>query len=165
VEVTLQVNESKPGPAIPSDFLGFSYEKNVLALDHFNPSNTAMVNLMRHLGGGVLRFGGNYVEITRWEPVAIKSFSNEKSLISTREITELYQFARASDWTVIHGINLGANDPQMAADEAAAALKAATAVRNHPPITLSTPATRNTADPWLQARSASEVPIATMKET
>jgi hypothetical protein len=124
VEVTLHVNESTPGPTIPPDFLGLSYEKNVLALDHFKPSNTAMVNLMRHLGTGVLRFGGNYVEITRWEPAATKSFSNEKSLISTREITELYQFARASGWNVIHGLNLGANDPEMAANEAAAALKA-----------------------------------------
>lgn len=123
-EVTLHVDESKPGPEIPTDFLGFSYEKNVLALDHFKPSNTAMVNLMRHLGNGVLRFGGNYVEITRWEPEAIKSFSNQKSLISTREIIELYQFARASGWNVIHGLNLGANDPQMAAGEAAAALEA-----------------------------------------
>ena len=50
VEVAIEVDESKPGPAIPADFLGFSYEKNVLALDHFKPSNTAMVNLMRHLG-------------------------------------------------------------------------------------------------------------------
>lgn len=124
IAVTLHVDESKPGPTIPADFLGFSYEKNVLALDHFKPSNTAMANLMRHLGTGVLRFGGNYVEITRWEPEATKSFSNEKSLISTREIIELYQFARASRWNVIYGLNLGANDPEMAASEAAAALEA-----------------------------------------
>ena len=124
VDVSLHVDESKPGHAIPADFLGFSYEKNVLALEHFKPSNTAMVNLMRHLGNGVLRFGGNYVEITRWEPEATKSFSNEKSLISTRELEEIYEFARASRWTVIHGLNLGANNPEMAAGEAAAALRA-----------------------------------------
>ena len=124
VEVTLHVDESNPGSAIPADFLGFSYEKNVLALDHFKPSNTAMVNLMRHLGSGVLRMGANYVEITRWEPEATKSFSNQKSVIGTRELEELYQFARASRWTVIHGLNLGANNPEMAASEAAAALRA-----------------------------------------
>jgi hypothetical protein len=124
VMVNLHVDEAKPGHAIPANFLGFSYEKNVLALDHFKPSNTAMVNLMRHLGEGVLRVGANYVEITRWEPEATKSFSNQKSLISTRELEELYQFARASRWTVIHGLNLGANDPEMAAGEAAAALRA-----------------------------------------
>ena len=124
VKLAFKVDESHPGPTIPADFLGFSYEKNVLALDHFKPSNRAMVNLMRHLGDGVLRFGGNYVEITRWEPEAAKSFSNEKSLISNRELEELYQFARASRWTVIHGLNLGANDPEMAAGEAAAARRA-----------------------------------------
>jgi hypothetical protein len=125
VKVSVTVDESRPGPEIPSDFLGFSYEKNVLALDHFRPSNTAMVNLMRHLGDGVLRLGANYVEITRWEPEAVKSFSNQKSVIGLRELQELYGFARACRWRVIHGLNLGINDPDMAASEAAAALQCA----------------------------------------
>lgn len=124
-EVSVTVDESRAGPGIPSDFLGFSYEKNVLALDHFRPSNTAMVNLMRHLGDGVLRFGANYVEITRWEPDAAKSFSNQKSVIGLRELEELYGFSRACRWKVIHGLNLGINDPDMAAREAAAALRIA----------------------------------------
>ena len=118
VDLTLHVDESKPGPAIPADFIGFSYEKNVLALDHFKPSNTAMVNLMRHLGGGVLRFGGNYVENTRWEPESPKFFSRDRSVIGLRELEDLYGFAKTSGWTVIHGLNLGANDPEMAAAEA-----------------------------------------------
>ena len=121
VELILQVDESKPGPAIPADFIGFSYEKNVLALDHFKPTNTAMVNLMRNLGGGVLRFGGNYVETTRWEPEAPKFFSKDRSVIGLRELEDLYGFSKTSGWTVIHGLNLGANDPEMAAAEAAEA--------------------------------------------
>lgn len=125
VKVAVSINESRPGPEIPSDFLGFSYEKNVLALDHFRPSNTAMVNLMRHLGDGVLRLGANYVEITRWEPDAPKSFSNQKSVIGLRELQDLYGFSRACNWKVIHGLNLGTNDPEMAAREAAAALRIA----------------------------------------
>lgn len=125
VKVAVSIDESRPGPAIPPDFLGFSYEKNVLALDHFRPSNTAMLNLMRHLGDGVLRLGANYVEVTRWEPEAAKSFSNQGSVIGRREIEELYGFSRACGWKVIHGLNLGINDPDMAAREAAAALQCA----------------------------------------
>jgi hypothetical protein len=121
VEVTLELEASKPGLAIPGDFLGFSYEKNVLALDHFKPSNTAMIRLMRHLGKGNLRFGGNYVEITRYLPGEPKHFSNEGSVIGPRELESMYDFAKASGWTVIHGLNLGANDPAMAAVEAAEA--------------------------------------------
>jgi hypothetical protein len=121
VEVTLELEASKPGPAIPGDFLGFSYEKNVLALDHFKPSNTAMIRLMRHLGKGNLRFGGNYVEITRYLPGEPKHFSNEGSVIGPRELESMYDFAKASGWSVIHGLNLGANDPAMAATEAAEA--------------------------------------------
>ena len=47
----------------------------------------------------------------------------------------------------------------------AAAMKAAPAVMNQPPITLSTPVMRKTAVSRPQARSANEVPIATMKVT
>ena len=47
----------------------------------------------------------------------------------------------------------------------AQAAKATPAVMNHPPMTESTPVTRNTALSRLQARSASDVPIATMKVT
>jgi hypothetical protein len=117
--ISLQVDESKQGRVIPKDFLGFSYEKNVLALDHFQPSNAAMLRLMQHLGPGVLRFGGNYVEITRWQPEDPKSFSNQKSNIGRKELADVFAFARACEWKVIHGLNLGANDPAMAAAEAA----------------------------------------------
>lgn len=44
-------------------------------------------------------------------------------------------------------------------------VKAAPAVMNHPPMTLNTPVMRNTAESRPQARSASEVPIATMNVT
>ena len=45
------------------------------------------------------------------------------------------------------------------------AVKATPAVMNQPPMTVSTPVMRNTALSRLQARSASEDPIATMKVT
>ena len=45
------------------------------------------------------------------------------------------------------------------------AVKATPAVMNQPPITVSTPVTRNTALSRLQARSASEEPMATIKVT
>lgn len=122
VTVKIRVDESEIGLRIPPDFVGFSYEKNVLALEHFRPSNMGMVRLMRNLGKGVLRFGGNYLETTHWKPKEPKAFSNAHSVIGTRELEEMYAFASASGWTVIHGLNLGVNDPQQAADEAATAL-------------------------------------------
>ena len=44
-------------------------------------------------------------------------------------------------------------------------VNAAPAVMNHPPMTLRIPVTRNTALSRLHARSASDVPIATMNVT
>ena len=118
VKVTVDVDESIPGMAIPADFLGLSYEKNVLALEHFNPSNTALVNLLRLLGNGVLRLGGNYVESTTWVPDGPKKITENEGIIGRKELEDMFGFARACRWSVIHGLNLGANNPELAAEEA-----------------------------------------------
>ena len=65
-KVLITVHPEQPGVAIPANFLGFSYEKSTLAGNHFNPTNSVMVNLFRNLGNGVLRLGGNLVEFTHW---------------------------------------------------------------------------------------------------
>lgn len=122
--VRVTVHADSPGPAIPNDFLGLSYEKNVLATGHFCATNAAIVQLLRNLGGGVLRFGGNYVEYTTWSRTEPKSFSKARSVIGPSEVDQLYALATQSGWQVIHGLNLGANDPAMAADEAAYAMQA-----------------------------------------
>ena len=113
--------------SIPVDFLGFSYEKSVLAETHFRPNNAEIVNLCRNLGGGVLRFGGNQVETTCWQgsshTAARAATDNAKHSIDPAALDNLYAFAKQSGWRVIHGLNLAANDPAMAADEAAYAMQ------------------------------------------
>jgi hypothetical protein len=124
------VHLETPGVAIPADFLGFSYEKSMLAETHFRADNAGMVNLYRNLGGGVLRFGGNQVELTYWSRTDTKPPASAKvpvgkklQVIGPAALDNLYAFAKQSGWRVLHGLNLGANDPAMAADEAAYALK------------------------------------------
>ena len=127
---TVTVHPERKGPAIPPDFLGFSCEKKILSRSCFEPGNEGLVALFRNLGDGVLRVGANQVDTTLWSrtdtgPITSMKenrYSEKQSTIGPISIDNLYGFARKSGWRVIHGVNLAANDPAMAADEAAYAL-------------------------------------------
>jgi hypothetical protein len=126
------IHPEKPGMEIPADFLGFSFEKKILSIECFQPKNPALINLFTNLGKGVLRIGANEVESTYWSrnetnpPAGMKNigYSLKPLTIGPLSVDNLYGFARQSGWRVIHGLNLGANDPAMAADEAAYAWQA-----------------------------------------
>ena len=128
--VLVTIHPENMGVKIPADFLGFSCEKGVLTEPHFRADNTALLNLFRNLGNGVLRLGGGEVEHTYWSrlgtpaPSAAKTHSKKHPYtIGPTALDNLYAFAKQSGWRVIHGLNLGANDPAMDADEAAYALQ------------------------------------------
>ena len=125
VPATIVVDVTKPGLAIPADFLGISYEKNALVEPHFKPSNSVLINLHRNLGAGTLRLGGNKVELTRWQADAAASLDKATGLavIGRTTLDDLYGFLKATDWKCLHGINLAGNQPESSADEAAYALK------------------------------------------
>ena len=127
----ITVHADKPGAKIPADFLGFSCEKKILSRDCFQPDNKVLIALFRNLGSGVLRVGGNEVDSTSWSrtdstPIASMEenrYSEKPSTIGPKSVDNLYGFAKASGWRVVHGLNLAANDPAMAADEAAYAMQ------------------------------------------
>src|SRR5437867_214480 len=52
------------GATLPDDFVGFSFEANVLA--GTAPSAGNLAQYMSTLGPGVTRFGGNFVDSTFW---------------------------------------------------------------------------------------------------
>ena len=125
------IHPEKPGVAIPADFLGFSCEKKILSRECFQPGNAVLIKLFRNLGPGVLRVGGNEVDSTSWSRTEMtplgsmkeNRYSEKPSTIGPLSLDNLYAFAKQSGWRVIHGLNLGANDPTMAADEAAYAFQ------------------------------------------
>lgn len=125
IPAQIDVDATKPGLAIPADFLGISYEKNALVEPHFKAENTVFVNLHRNLGAGTLRLGGNKVELTRWQADASASLDKATGLavIGRTTLDNFYGFLKATEWKCLHGINLAGNQPDSSADEAAYALK------------------------------------------
>src|ERR1043165_3502187 len=67
--VTVAVDGEHPGPVIPEDFAGLSFERGPLVNrdagvsgNVFRPLNTSLVTLFRNLGLGSLRIGGGTVD-------------------------------------------------------------------------------------------------------
>jgi len=127
VPATIVVHTDKPGFAIPADFTGLSTEKKLMARDCFSAENKDLIQLCRTLGPGVFRIGANNVDSTffkREGAPALESMQENRYVtdprtIGPKSVDAFFDFARAAGWKVIYGVNLGAKDPAMAADEAA----------------------------------------------
>lgn len=124
--VRMAAHVDNPGRSIPPDFLGLGYDQPLLPGEYFDEDNTQFINLLKNLGEGVLCFGANGLEYTYW-PRDIFSrfrFRNARAVLSPGDVDRMFAFARKAGWRVIFGLNLGANDPEMAADIAAYAARA-----------------------------------------
>lgn len=131
---TLTVGNGLPGPLVPLDFIGLSYE--VMQLEDptfFSPENVGLVQQFRNLSPrGVLRLGGNTSEFSWWQatpnqpaPVrpAGKTDPGEPSLSTLYAVTplavrNLRGFLDAAGWTCIYGLNLGYGTPEVDVAEA-----------------------------------------------
>jgi hypothetical protein len=118
--VSLAVGAPTEGPPVPGDFVGLSYEVKDLPLVASLVQRGDLVNLLRSLGPGVLRFGG----VTADSQVAWLDPANQplpawaSSSIDPAELYQLGRLARRTGWRVLLTVNLGHYDPSAAADEA-----------------------------------------------
>ena len=127
VPATIVVHTDKSGFVIPADFTGLSTEKKLMARDCFSAQNQDLIALCRTLGPGVFRIGANNVDSTFFkregapplESMQDNKYVTDPRTIGPKSVDAFFDFARAVGWKVIYGVNLGANDPVMAADEAA----------------------------------------------
>ena len=114
----IDVGGKAAGADIAPDFVGLSYEKSFLSLPLFDSDDAPLVALLRRLGPGVLRLGGNSVDRASWDPTGP---GLRKGLTAPSDISRLAQFLRAADWRVIYGLNMATSTPQVAEQEASAA--------------------------------------------
>lgn len=121
---TVSILSEKSIGVIPADFLGLSYEKSAVTENHFRPDNLVLVNLHKNLGSGVLRFGGNKVELTQWSRDASKDKLPKGSFVATpTDMDKFYAFIKSINWKVIHAVNLSSNKPEIFSDEIGYATK------------------------------------------
>jgi hypothetical protein len=135
---TINLHAATPGPTVPANFIGLSYETQQLSdPTFFSPQNTRLIEQFRALvPNGVLRLGGNTSDVGWWKPTAgspqpplpgnvvLQTPPGEKSplalayAITPPAVTNLRAFLDATGWTCLYGINLGTNTPARAAAEA-----------------------------------------------
>lgn len=120
---TLALTPGAPGPKIPQDFIGLSYE--VMQLEDsafFSPQNVGLIQQFRNLTPrGVLRLGGNTSEFSWWKgtpdaeaPHRVGNVNDPGEpppttmyAVTPEAIRNLRGFLDATNWTCIYGLNLG----------------------------------------------------------
>jgi hypothetical protein len=106
------------GPAVPEDFLGLSFEASNLASIAGYATSGDLVNLLRSLGPGILRFGGiSSDETTAWLQEGVAP-AWAQATVTPANLTGLAALAQASGWRVLLTVNLGHGEPAVAAQEA-----------------------------------------------
>lgn len=122
--VKIQIDPATTVAKIPEDFLGFGYETSAAAqANFFTPKNERMVRLYRNLTPrGLIRIGGNVSDHTRFEPDGTPAVKTERevTVINRANLADLSEFARATGWRVMWGLNLGSGTKEQAVEEAAA---------------------------------------------
>ncbi|HEX4108838.1 MAG TPA: hypothetical protein VHX88_11925 [Solirubrobacteraceae bacterium] len=120
--VAVSINARRPRPAIPSNFIGLSFEdKSIPTLGALGASGN-LVALLRGLGAGVLRLGG----VTADTQVAWLGLDPLMPPWAALGLTEadfgpLAALSQNTGWPVLLTLNMGHFDPQSAANEATAA--------------------------------------------
>jgi len=131
---TLKLHPDQPGPTIPQNFIGLSYETQQLSdPTFFSPANTGLIAQLRELTpNGILRLGGNTSDYGFWKPTPTSTMPPRKHrdykigdpppdmsyAVTPLAVTNLKAFLDATGWTCLYGINLGTNIPSLAAEEA-----------------------------------------------
>jgi len=136
---TLTLHPDAPGPTIPQNFIGLSYETQQLSDPaFFSPNNEGLVAQFRSLSpNGVLRIGGNTSDVGWWKPTPTskqpplppsvvivplrpeeRPFQELAYSVTPEAVINLRAFLDATGWTCLYGINLGTSTPARAAEEA-----------------------------------------------
>jgi hypothetical protein len=123
--LTVTIDPFAPGPPVPPQFLGLSFEAAALGQLGQYAERGNLVSLLRSLGPGMLRFGG----ITADENVAWTDASTPRpawasSTIGPTQMHAIGVLAHRSGWSVLLTVGLAHFEPTAAAREVASAHRA-----------------------------------------
>jgi hypothetical protein len=122
IPVSVTAMTSEPGPPVPRNFLGLSFEVAALPQIASYASEGNLVTMLRSLGVGVLRFGGVTAdEQVGWTDEATPRPAWAWRALEPANLRELGSLTGASGWGVLLTLGFGHFEPQAAAREAAVA--------------------------------------------
>ena len=120
--VTVTVGAAQSGPPVPADFLGLSLEVKSLAQTAGFADSGNLVELMRSIGPGLLRFGGVTADTqVAWSDDGLAVPPWVTKTLSPPDFAGIARLASATGWRVLLTVNFGHYDPQAAAREVLAA--------------------------------------------
>lgn len=117
---------------MPEDYVGLSYEVQLLDPAFFSPNNAGLIREFKALSAhDVLRLGGNTSEFEWWNPAPdaqqpehppTREVEGEPKAqyypVTAEAVRNLAGFLRDNGWTCLYGIGMGTNTPERAAAEA-----------------------------------------------
>ena len=116
--VTLRVEPAATGPAFAEGAVGLSIEAAELGTQDLSAADGTLVALMRLLGPGVLRIGGNSVDRSWWTGSNEPRPAWATNVVTPADLVALRGLLLATHWRAILGVDLGHFDPSRAANEA-----------------------------------------------
>jgi hypothetical protein len=117
----VSVAPTQLGAPFAEGAVGLSVEADELATRDLNAGHKSLVALLRSLGPGVLRLGGNSLDYSWWTSTGEKPPSWATSVVTPDDIAMLHELLLATGWRAVLGLDLGHFDPTRAASEAVAA--------------------------------------------
>ncbi len=121
----MTINRLDPGPPIPEEFLGLSFEAAALDQIAQYADRGDLVKLLRSLGPGVLRFGGITADQNvAWTDAATPRPSWASRTINAAQLQAIGRLSRRSGWKVLLTVGMAHFEPAAAAREVAAAHRA-----------------------------------------
>ena len=115
---TVTVEPTQMGREFALGAVGLSIEAEELTTRDLNTSHSSLVALMRLLGPGVLRIGGNTLDRSWWTSDAEQPPAWATSVVTPADLVSLRELLVATGWRSILGVDLGHFEPTRAADEA-----------------------------------------------
>jgi hypothetical protein len=115
---TLTIELARPGREFALGTIGLSIETSTLVRPAINSRRRSLVTLMRQLGPGVLRVGGNSLDYSWWSAAHEPAPDWAKTVVTPADLVRLGELLSAANWRVILGVDLGHFEPSRAASEA-----------------------------------------------
>jgi hypothetical protein len=123
--VAVTINRLAPGPPVPREFLGLSFEAAALDQIAQYADRGDLVKLLRSLGPGMLRFGGITADQNvAWTDAATPRPQWASRTIDAAQLQAIGRLARRSGWRVLLTVGMAHFEPAAAAREVAAAHRA-----------------------------------------